>query len=108
MAHLYFLGISYDLLSLRPEICLLLIILDNNWFYNHSTGFNNSARFKFNMEHALPEDLSLKQEPVLELPIDQLYHLLNNEKIINPSSIAPCSVGILKLASEFFSKKNYV
>ncbi len=51
-AELYLTGIAFDLLKLRPEICILLFIKDPAWIENHRTGkrWKNQRLSKINID----------------------------------------------------------
>jgi hypothetical protein len=49
-ASLTFTGLAVNLLNLRPEICLLLLIKDPDWYEHHRRNPEAEQRFKFNDE----------------------------------------------------------
>jgi hypothetical protein len=49
-AALLFTGLAVNLLNLRPEICLLLLIKDPQWYAHHRRNPHDKQRFKFNDE----------------------------------------------------------
>lgn len=49
-AQLFFSGMAVNLLNLRPEICLLLLIRSPEWYRHHRASPNESERFQFNDE----------------------------------------------------------
>jgi hypothetical protein len=49
-ATLLFTGLAVNLLNLRPEICLLLLIKDPEWYAHHRRNPDGDERFKFNDE----------------------------------------------------------
>ncbi len=67
-AELLFSGIAIDLLTLRPEICSLLVIKTPGWFSYHSSAPDPKERFKFNLEFTLgqaeQDTLSWTVEPL--------------------------------------------
>jgi len=56
-AELWVTGVVVNVLTLRPEICALLLIADERW-YSRSVDPASGARLRVNAEFATPEELS--------------------------------------------------
>jgi hypothetical protein len=79
-AELYITGIAVDLLTLRPEVLLLLYIKDTAWYSR------NARNFKFSDEHASPDKLPTGRSATLRIsfaPTD------NEEKFFGPTKLTP-------------------
>jgi hypothetical protein len=97
LAKLYLTGVAYNLLTLRPEICLLLVIQDETWW--ERVNVPDSCSIKLT--------LSETKNQLLKVPIaddEKFFDSLPEKSLINfvPQGI-PALVEGVKLAQEILN-----
>jgi len=91
-ATLYYTGVAVDLLNLRPEILLMLHVLEPSWFKKHSEAASGEAGFKFTNEEWAPVGASSSfREIALPTSEEELFAQCG----INRTNIAPPSAAAL-------------
>lgn len=90
-AAVYFSGTAINLLNLRPEICLLLLIKSNDWYSYHRTNNTAGLRFQLNEEWA-----TLSGQPG-RIPLNITDDLLCEKFGLVPGKIAPAGAAALWL-----------
>jgi hypothetical protein len=91
-ADLYLTGITVNLLNLRPEVCLLLLIRTEDWYLHHSQNPSDELRFKLNPEYAIMSDSPLTKG-VQKLVGRVRYKVIDDEQIkgapLSPGDMVP-------------------
>jgi hypothetical protein len=93
-------GITFNLLDLRPDLCLLLWIGSTKWYEQHSAGEDNVDPIKFNAE------LKIDSEKVTRIPNTLLEKDI--EKVgFNHTNLVPPSAAAISLGLNYAKKFGY-
>jgi hypothetical protein len=97
-AGIYLSGIAVNLLNLRPEICLLLIISSKAWYSFHSQNESSEQRFDLNTEWApLTQIAENESESIGRLPVNYTDEVLCDKFRLGPGRITPAGAAALWL-----------
>lgn len=92
-AEFYLSGIAVSLLNLRPEICTVLLIRDQDWWTRHSQHASKDERFRFCDEYAGITDFRVTADPkkmVGRIPLmDTDEKLKQVSSAIGPDNMVP-------------------
>ena len=93
-AELFLTGVAVDLLSLRPEICTLLLIGTPEWFGYHSKAAQEQERFKLSLEFMKGSaDRGPLEGQVTPIPFSRDDRDLLQYKFLSPFDITPSGAG---------------
>lgn len=95
-ADIYFTGVAINLLNLRPEVCLLLLIKSGHWNFYHSQDQGEENRFHFCAEWAtITRHQGNPSELISRIPLDDTDDSLCDK--FSPGKIAPAGAAALWL-----------
>ncbi len=105
MAAIYLTGIAINLLNLRPEICLLLLIKSNEWYSYHSKNKLEQQRFHLNAEWAtVTQQQGILSELTGRIPLNNSDESLCNKYGLDPGKIAPAGAAALWLGLDLLQQ----
>lgn len=104
IADVYLTGVAVDLLSLRTEILLLMIIKDKSWYNRHSTGCDGTPRFKFCDEFGSVSEFQLPVKPVINIEFDSDIEKAFTDHNIKLGDITPPGVASLYMGIKALNK----
>lgn len=85
-------GIGVNLLNLRPDICTVLLIKDEEWYRRHTSGAQHDAeRFRLNVEYAAAlQETKSTSAVVGNIPLRATDEAMSESITVTPWNIAPC------------------
>jgi hypothetical protein len=103
LAGLHYTGVSVNLLTLRPEICTLLLVRDPGWLASESVAAQRDGRpwrlawewLARSDEHQLPSGRSHHQFLALD---DQLRPVSSEDSALSPAALIPNAAAAIALA----------